>query len=122
MSLYTYNRNKSNTRYEDLKSNYAINPELVFFDDVEPNTKISDRPQWLLIEKSIKSGDIIIVQTLDCLGGNLIEVLETIGRVANKKVKLYVLQFDGLDITSATGKYMMTMFCAVQEFIQLTTV
>jgi DNA invertase Pin-like site-specific DNA recombinase len=62
-----------------------------------------------------QKGDCILVTMIDRLGRSASDVLNIVEEFKAKGIKLKVLQFDGIDLTSSTGKLLITMLAAVAE-------
>tara|TARA_R110001583_G_scaffold136457_1_gene288305 strand:- start:2007 stop:2675 length:669 start_codon:yes stop_codon:yes gene_type:complete len=75
--------------------------------------KSTDRPSFNELRKTVKSGDSIIVQDLSRLGRNTTEVLNFINEMSEKEVSLVVDDLGRVDVTSATGKMVVTTLAAV---------
>lgn len=108
----------TDNQWQELEaSGYTIDAGRRFADiGVSGATAAADRPQWSLLITKLCSGDTVIVSKIDRLGRNAIDILQTVDSLSNINVKLVVLQFGGVDLTSSTGRMMLTMLGAMAEF------
>lgn len=75
--------------------------------------KSTDRLSFNELRETVKAGDSIIVQDLSRLGRNTTEVLNFINEMSEKEVSLVVDDLGRVDVTSATGKMVVTTLAAV---------
>ncbi|QLE83926.1 recombinase family protein [Shewanella sp. Scap07] len=75
--------------------------------------KSLDRPAFASLCETVKASDTIIVQDLSRLGRNTTEVLNFIDDMTNRNVSLIVDDLGRIDVTSATGKMVITTLAAV---------
>lgn len=108
----------TDNQWQELEaSGYTIDAGRRFADiGVSGATAAADRPQWSLLITKLCAGDTVIVSKIDRLGRNAIDILQTVDSLSNINVKLVVLQFGGVDLTSSTGRMMLTMLGAMAEF------
>jgi putative DNA-invertase from lambdoid prophage Rac len=62
-----------------------------------------------------KGGDTLVVSKLDRLGRDAIDVQQTVRGFAGRGIRVLVHSLGGTDLTSPSGKLMMTMLAAVAE-------
>ncbi len=74
-----------------------------------------DRPVLNNLKDRVKEGDALLVLSVSRLGRNTIEVLNFIEEMKTKKVKVHVHDLGELDVTSSTGKIVLTTLAAVAE-------
>jgi DNA invertase Pin-like site-specific DNA recombinase len=65
-----------------------------------------------MLEKLVE-GDIVIVTEVSRLGSNTIDVLTNVERFEKMKVKVVVLAYGSLDLTSDIGKLVITLAAAL---------
>ncbi|MCU7976267.1 recombinase family protein [Shewanella sp. SW36] len=75
--------------------------------------KSLDRPAFVSLCQTVRASDTIVVQDLSRLGRNTTEVLDFIGDMSNRNVSLIVDDLGRIDVTSATGKMVITTLAAV---------
>jgi DNA invertase Pin-like site-specific DNA recombinase len=72
------------------------------------------RPGWELCGKNIHCGDLLVIHSIDRLGRDLVEVVQTVKALHEKGVNLKVLSID-IDTRTPTG---MLLFHFVAEMAQ----
>ncbi|MBP9091523.1 recombinase family protein [bacterium] len=82
--------------------------------------KKDDRPGLDACLKALREGDTLIVWKLDRLGRNLTHLVNLIQDLSKRRVKLKVLTGQGasIDTTTASGKLIFGIFCALAEYEQ----
>lgn len=73
------------------------------------------RPQFAKLVDKIRDGETLVVSKLDRLGRDALDVLQTARALADRDIRVVVLQLGGTDITSPAGKMLMSMLAAVAE-------
>ena len=89
--------------------------EFVSEDGVSGSKKAFDRPAFAGMLARMEKGDTVMVTAIDRLGRSASDVLNVVEELKQRGIKVKVTQFDGIDLTSATGKLMLTMLAAVAE-------
>lgn len=84
-------------------------------DGVSGSTKAFNRPAFGKMLSKAKEGDTIIVTMVDRLGRSASDILNVVEELKARGIKLRVLQFDGMDITSSMGKMVLTCMAAMAE-------
>lgn len=84
-------------------------------DGVSGSMPAFDRPAFAGMMDEAQAGDTVIVTAVDRLGRNAVDVLTVIEAFKAKGVKLRVTMFDGVDLTSSTGKMLVTVMAALAE-------
>lgn len=74
-----------------------------------------DRPAFKAMTQSMKEGDEVCVSALDRLGRNAADILKTVEAFIELKVKVRILAFDNVDVTSAFGKMFIGMLAVFAE-------
>jgi DNA invertase Pin-like site-specific DNA recombinase len=99
-----------------IDAGYSIPTEHWFSEQgVSGSIKATERPEFAKMMQQAKEGDRIIVTMIDRLGRDAEDVLHTINKFKALGIKLIVMQFDGMDVTSIMGKVMVTMAAAIAE-------
>ena len=86
--------------------------EEVFIDKL--SGKNTDRPQLKKLLSYVRKGDTVIVSEISRFARNTRDLLELIDILTKKEVE-FVSQKEAIDTTTATGKFMLTIFGAVSE-------
>jgi DNA invertase Pin-like site-specific DNA recombinase len=73
------------------------------------------RPEFAKMLGQIRDGETLVVTKLDRLGRDAQDVGATIKMLAARRIEVIVLQLGKLDLTSPSGKLMLTMLAAVAE-------
>lgn len=84
-------------------------------DGVSGSIKATERPAFSRMLSKLSEGDTIIVTMVDRLGRSASDILNVVEDLKARGVKLRVMQFDGIDITSPTGKMILTCMAAMAE-------
>lgn len=84
-------------------------------DGVSGSVKAFRRPAFSKMLEWVKAGDTIIITMIDRLGRSASDILNVVEELKNRGIKLKVMQFDGMDITSAMGKMILTCMSAMAE-------
>lgn len=123
MTVYSYTRvsttdqTVSNQDAEFVTAGYTIDASNQYADiGVSGSVPAADRPQWQALIAVVKSGDVVVCSKIDRLGRNAGDILSTVDYLAEKGIKLVVLQFGGTDFCSPTGRLLLTMLSAVASF------
>ena len=127
MAIYAYIRvstdhqTTDNQRKTIVDAGFSVN---VFYseDGVSGSIKALERPVFSKMMKECKAGDTVIVTMVDRLGRNAQDILHTVEEFKRLSIKLRVLQFDGVDITSSMGKLLVTLMSAFAELEKNTIV
>ena len=103
-----------NQRLEIERAGFMVD---YFFADegVSGSSHASQRPQFRALLGQIRNGETLIVSKLDRLGRGAQDVLSTMKTLAEREIKVFVIQLGQLDLTSPAGKLMLTMLAAVAE-------
>ena len=73
------------------------------------------RPQFSEMISEMQPNDVLIITAVDRLGRSAHDVLSVVEELKTRGIKLRVMQFDGIDITSPTGKMILTCMAAMAE-------
>jgi putative DNA-invertase from lambdoid prophage Rac len=119
MATFAYGRcsteqqTTENQRLEIEAAGYAV--DYWYTDTISGKTSASERPQFAALLSQIRNGETLFVSKLDRIGRDAQDVGATIKLLTKRKIHVIVLQLGKLDLTSATGKMMLTMLSAVAE-------
>lgn len=120
MTTYAYIRvsttgqTTENQRKVVLDNGFAVDK---FFseDGVSGSMKATDRPVFAEMLASMAFGDTLIVTMVDRLGRSASDILNVVELLKSMGIRVRVLQFDGMDITSSMGKMVLTCMAAMAE-------
>lgn len=120
MAIFGYSRvstgqqTTENQKMEIDQSGFKI--DYWFSDDgVSGKVPAGKRPQFAQLLEKIRDGETLVVSKLDRLGRDALDVLQTTRLLAERQIRVVVLQLGGTDITSPAGKMLMSMLAAVAE-------
>ena len=74
-----------------------------------------ERPQWKACLKSLGAGDVLVVVRIDRLGRSLIDLIETIDRLGERRVQFRSLT-EGIDTTTPGGRMVFQISGAFAEY------
>ncbi|WP_044412220.1 recombinase family protein [Thiomicrospira microaerophila] len=75
----------------------------------------TDRPKFQALLEKLEKGDVLIVYHVSRLGRKTSEVLETVEKLQQRGVSVFVDQLNGIDIASGVGKLLFTMLSGLAE-------
>ena len=84
-------------------------------DGVSGSVKATERPVFKVMLAKMASGDVLITTMVDRLGRSASDILSVVEHLKAIGVKVRILQFDGMDITSSMGKMVLTCMSAMAE-------
>lgn len=119
MSVFAYLRVSTNNQTVEnqkleISSKYAV--DYWYADEgVSGKICVSQRPQFSKMLDRIRESETLVVSKIDRLGRDSIDVLKTVQTLADRNIKVIVLQLGNTDLTSPTGKLLLTMLVAVAE-------
>ena len=118
MSVFAYGRvsttqqSTENQRLEITNAGFLI--DYWFADDgVSGKVCARQRPQFARLLDKIRDGETLVVSKLDRLGRDAVDVLQTVQSLADRNIKIIVLQLGNTDLSSPTGRLLLTMLAAV---------
>ena len=118
MSVFAYGRvsttqqSTENQRVEITNTGFQI--DYWFADDgVSGKVCARQRPQFSRMLDKIRDGETLVVSKLDRLGRDAVDVLQTVQSLADRNIKIIVLQLGNTDLSSPTGRLLLTMLAAV---------
>lgn len=103
-----------NQRLKIENAGFAIN-EWIVEHAVSGSVRALERPEFAKLIERVEKGDTIIAVSLDRLGRDTEDVLHTIRRFQEKGVHIRLMDLDGVDLTSSTGKMLTTLLSLVAE-------
>ncbi|WP_394561817.1 recombinase family protein [Aquipseudomonas alcaligenes] len=98
-----------------INQRYNVSEDGWFTDEATSGTtKALERKGFMALFAYARKGDTVVVAAIDRLGRNTIDVLETVEALKAKGVTVVSMR-EGFDLSSPTGKLMLTMLAAVAE-------
>lgn len=95
---------------------FAIDPRRVITETVSGSIPAPERAGFSRLFDRLEDGDVLVVTKIDRLGRNAMDVRATVDRLEAEGVRVYCLALGGVDLTSAAGRPVMTVICAMAEF------
>ena len=92
-------KDQNESRQLDAIKNLNIDPRDVYVD--KASGKDSDRPEWNSLKRSIRSGDVLFIKSIDRLGRNKTSILDQWKFLMEQGIQIVVLDMPILD----TRKY-----------------
>lgn len=84
-------------------------------DGVSGSVKAFERPAFSRMATEAVAGDTIIITMIDRLGRSTSDILFVVEELKARDIKLIVLQFGAMDITSPMGKLVLSVMAACAE-------
>ena len=114
ISTLTHDQTTENQRLAILEEVHHVD-EWVVEEGVSGSIKALDRPAFAAMMQKVQAGDQVCCTMVDRLGRTASDVLHTVEEFKRLKVKLRVIQLDGIDVTSSMGKLVLTVMAACAE-------
>ncbi len=110
----TTQQSTENQRIELEQAGYKVD---YWFTDhgISGKTCASQRPEFSRLLDKIRDGETLVVAKLDRLGRDAVDVLQTVRSLADRSIKVVVVQLGSTDLTSPAGKLLLSMLAAVAE-------
>lgn len=90
----------------------SLDVDKVYIDKMGGKSK--DRPQLKAMMSDLKTGDVVIVESISRLARSTKDLLSIVDEL-NKKGIEFVSQKENMDTTTPQGKFMLTVFGAIAE-------
>lgn len=84
-------------------------------DFVSGSTQAMARPGFAAMLAKIRDGETLVVSKLDRLGRDALDVMATVRLLADRNIRVIVHSLGGVELTSPTGKLLVSMLAAVAE-------
>lgn len=95
---------------------FAVQPKRMVAEQVSGSVPAMSRKGFSTLVDKMEEGDVLVVTKMDRLGRDTIDVLATLACLKDAGIRVHCLALGGTDLTSATGKMIMTVLAAVAEF------
>lgn len=116
LRVSTDNKGQTTDNQRKLISDAGFAVDKFFSEDGVSGTKPAmHRPIFSGMVGEMESGDTLIITAVDRLGRSASDVLNMVEMLQKMGIKVRVMQFDGIDITSPTGKMILTCMAAMAE-------
>ena len=84
-------------------------------DTISGSTPALSRPGFATMLANMRDGETLVVSKLDRLGRDAMDVMSTVRSLSARSIRVIVHSLGGADLTSTTGKLLVTMLAAVAE-------
>ena len=101
---------------EELKKHYG-EVDMVFTD--KRSGKDTDRPSFNNMVDNLKVGDAVICYDISRLGRKVQHVLDFADYCKGNGIKLFIHALGGIDVTSSSGKMILTTLAGVAEMMRV---
>lgn len=119
MTTFAYIRVSTDTQTTDNQrkaiTDFLAVDEWYSDDGVSGKTNALDRPVFKAMMDKLQAGDQVCCVSIDRLGRNALDILNTIEAFRVRGVKLRCMALDGIDLTSTTGKILTMMLAMLAE-------
>lgn len=90
----------------------SLGVDKIYIDRMSGKTR--DRPELNKMLDYVRKGDTVVVESISRFARNTRDLLELVEQLSTKGVE-FVSQKEAIDTSTATGKFMLTVFGAVAE-------
>lgn len=97
---------------EELTRHGVAEPD-IFID--KASGKNMARPGWQALWRDIRAGDVVVIHSLDRLGRDVLQILQTIEAMKERGVELRVL-IGGMDTSTPSGRLAFNISAAFAQF------
>lgn len=104
---------QDNQRQIDDLMRFGVARESIYCDKASGRTM--DRPGWRACWRDLRAGDLLVIQSVDRLGRDLVEILLTMRSLRDKGAQIKTLNMD-IDTTTANGMFMLRIIAAIAEW------
>ncbi|RAM64946.1 recombinase family protein [Herbaspirillum rubrisubalbicans] len=98
------------------KAGYEFLPIRIRTETISGTVPAMERPVFVQLVSQLEPEDILVVAKLDRLGRNASDVDRTVEMLAQRKIKVVVLDLPIIEVTSAAGDLVRRMFAAFAQF------
>lgn len=114
VSTTSHDQTTDNQKKLITDAGFAVD-EWISENGVSGSVNALQRPEFARMMRKAKAGDTVICTMVDRLGRTASDVLHTVDEFKRLGIRLRVMQFDAVDVTSPTGKMIVTVMAACAE-------
>lgn len=114
VSTSVHDQTTDNQKKAIKDAGFAVD-EWIAEDGVSGSIRALERPEFTRLMATATKGDTVICTMVDRLGRNASDILHTVDEFKRLGIRLRIMQFDGIDVTSSTGKMIITVMAAFAE-------
>lgn len=82
---------------------------------VSGGVKAFERPQFAAMVAQMEPGSTIVTTAVDRIGRNTVDVIQTIEKLAEMKISVFIMTFGKIDLTSEIGMMVLTIGAAFAQ-------
>lgn len=82
---------------------------------ISGGVKAFDRPQFSAMVAQMEPGSTIVTTAVDRIGRNTVDVIQTIEKLAEMKISMFIMTFGRIDLTSEVGMMVLTVGAAFAQ-------
>jgi len=94
---------------------FEIEPHRWFAETISGGVPSTERKGFNKLLERLEAGDLLVVSKLDRIGRDVLDVISTIRRLADRGIKVKVLALGDVDLTSTAGKAILGILATVAE-------
>lgn len=115
LRVSTIGQTTENQLLEIQAAGFAIEPHRIVEETVSGSVPAMERQEFKKLVDRMEVDDILVVSKLDRLGRNAMDVRATVELLTGIGVKVHCLALGGVDLTSPSGKMIMSVLSSVAE-------
>jgi DNA invertase Pin-like site-specific DNA recombinase len=104
---------QDNARQIEELTRYGVDPRDIHKDKASGRTM--DRPGWRDLWRDIREGDVVVILSLDRLGRDVLQILQTVEAMKARGVELHVIN-GGFDTQTPVGRFTFNIMAAMAQF------
>lgn len=104
---------QDNRRQIDDLLRFGVAEESIYMD--KASGRNMNRPGWRACWQDLRAGDLLVIHSIDRLGRDLVEVVQTLHALHEKGAQIKALNMD-IDTTTATGMFTFHVVAAMAEW------
>lgn len=112
----TTEQHTGNQVTEAKSAGFDIPAHRVVQETISGSTCAMQRPLFAKLLDRLEPGDTLVVCRLDRLGRSAADVMNTVSSLAERGIRIVCLQLGATDLTSVSGKLILTVLGACAEF------
>ncbi|MEH0110746.1 recombinase family protein [Tersicoccus sp. MR15.9] len=99
----------------DALTSYGVAEERIWFDQITGAKSARERPAMSELLKYAREGDEIVVYRIDRLGRSMLDILNTVALLTERKIGLRSL-VDNIDPSTPAGRLQLGLFATLAEY------
>ncbi len=115
LRVSTVGQTTDNQLLEIQAAGFVVEPQRVVVETISGSVAAFQRPAFSKLLDRLEPTDLLIVTKLDRLGRSALDVRMSVERLNGMGVKVHCLALGGVDLTSPSGKMIMSVLSSVAE-------